>query len=85
MTNTRVTADWCGRALVDMLGKQFQIGDIIVRPVTSNRSGNLQIATITDIRDGKLYLSGSKMAINYPSRLLIINDEMKVRLESKDD
>jgi type IV secretory pathway VirB9-like protein len=38
------------------------------------RTPLLEIATVTDIRDGRVYLDGSKVALRFPDRIMIKND-----------
>jgi hypothetical protein len=67
--------------LVDMLGKGFQIGDKVAKAQTSGRAVNLEIGEVTRIDNGRLYLSGSKVPVNFPGRLLVVTklfDEMPV-------
>lgn len=56
----------------DMLGFAFHEGCKIVRAVAD---GRLDICTVTKIADGKMYLDDSKIAIRYPKRLLIIEQD----------
>jgi hypothetical protein len=60
--------------LVDTLGKPLNVGDKVVRGVSFGRSSGFEFTTIREIKNGKVYLAGSKVALNYPSRLLIVND-----------
>lgn len=61
--------------LVDMRGESFKIGDRVARAYTSGRASNLMISVVTNIKEaeGKIYLDDSKVAINYPGRLLIVS------------
>ena len=63
---------WSSYNLLDMLGKEFQIGDKVARAYGSGRAMNLQISEVSKMENGKLYLDGSRIAIIYPGRLLII-------------
>jgi hypothetical protein len=61
----------------DMKGFAFHIGCKIVRAVGD---GRLSICTVTRIEDGKIYLDNSKIAIRYPKRLLIIEQDPLYRM-----
>jgi len=82
MTN-RTTGEWKATGLRDMLGKRFDLGQKVVKGYTSGRAVNLEIREVTNIKkldDGteKLYLSGSKVPVNYPGRLLILEPPFDV-------
>jgi hypothetical protein len=61
----------------DMKGFTFHVGCKIVRAVGD---GMLSICTVTRIDDGKIYLDNSKIAIRYPKRLLIIEQDPLYRM-----
>jgi hypothetical protein len=61
----------------DMKGFTFHVGCKIVRAVGD---GMLSICTVTRIEDGKIYLDNSKIAIRYPKRLLIIEQDPLYRM-----
>lgn len=67
-----IRAEWCGKGLVDMLDNTFSVGDKVVKTFQSGRASSIEIRNITRIENGKLYLDGSHVAVNYPSRLLIV-------------
>lgn len=56
----------------DKFGNELTVGDSVYRAVTSGRTPVIYIAKVTEIRDGKLYLDDSKVPINYPSRLILV-------------
>lgn len=58
--------------LLDMHGKIFHVGCKVVRAVGD---GVLDVCVVTRIEDDKLYLDNSKIAIRYPKRLLIIEQD----------
>ena len=60
--------------LVDALGKPLSVGDRVVRGASFGRSAGLEFTTIADIRNGRVYLASSKVPLNYPSRVLIVNE-----------
>jgi hypothetical protein len=60
--------------LVDALGKPLTVGDLVLRSVTFGRSAGFEFTKIREIKNGKVYLASSKVPLNYPSRLLIVND-----------
>lgn len=55
-----------------MKGFAFHVGCKIVRATSE---GHLTISTVTRIEDNKIYLDNSKVAIRYPNRLLIIEQD----------
>jgi hypothetical protein len=61
----------------DMKDNSFHVGCKIVRAVGD---GMLSICTVTRIEDGKVYLDNSKIAIRYPKRLLIIEQDPLYRM-----
>ena len=69
---SRTTGNWMSVKLKDMRGKSFAIGDKVAKACTSGRAVNLEIGEGTRIEEGKMYLDGSKVAIRFPGRLLII-------------
>lgn len=66
----RISGEWCGTDLVDLLGNAFAIGDKVAKSHQCGRASSIEIAEVSRIDGGRLYLSGSKVAIRYPSRLL---------------
>lgn len=60
--------------LVDCLGKPLSVGDRVVRGVSFGRAAGLEFTTITEIKNGRVYLASSKVPLNYPSRLFVVND-----------
>ena len=60
--------------LVDCLGRPLSVGDRVCRGVSFGRAAGLEFTTISRIENGKVYLASSKVALNYPSRLFIVND-----------
>ncbi len=63
---------WYGTDLVDMRKNEFVVGDMVVKPEMSGQSASLRIGIVTKIENGKMYLDNSKVAIRYPSRMLIV-------------
>ena len=59
-------------SILDMIGQGFHVGCKVVRAVGE---GYLNICTVTKIEDDKLYLDNSKIAIRYPTRLLVIEQD----------
>lgn len=66
--------EYASTDIVDALGRPLNVGDRIVRSVTFGRSAGFEFTTIREIKNGKVYLATSKVALNYPSRVLIVND-----------
>jgi hypothetical protein len=58
--------------LFDKLGRSINLNDKVVRAL-SYSPGDIEICTVTRIENGKCYLDNSKVAINYPRRLLVVN------------
>jgi len=61
-----------GSKLTDMLLRPINVGDTVARATTYGRSAFIEIRKVTRIDGGKIYLGESKVAIKYPSRLLVI-------------
>lgn len=59
-------------SIYDYNNNIFTIGDIVVRPILTNRSPTITTQTVTKIEDDKLYLDNSPQAIRFPNRLLIV-------------
>lgn len=69
-----ISTDWYGTDLCDMLGKRYSVGDDVVYPFRSGNSADMKIVKVTkiDLEKNKIYLNGSKVALNYPGRCLIV-------------
>jgi hypothetical protein len=61
----------------DIKGNSFHVGCKIVRAVSD---GYLQFCEVTRMEDSKLYLDNSKVAIRYPNRLLIVEQDPLYKL-----
>lgn len=72
MVQGRETGNWMSSSLKDMRGQVFVVGDKVAKAFTSGRSVNLSVCTVTRIENGNMYLDGSKVAIRFPGRLLIV-------------
>jgi hypothetical protein len=66
--------EYASDKLVDALGKSLTVGDLVLRAVTFGRSAGFEFTKIREIKNGRVYLASSKVPLNYPSRLLIVND-----------
>lgn len=55
----------------DMFGNDLLVGDVVLKPESIGRSPMITKRTVTKIDGGKLYLDNSKVAIIYPSRLVL--------------
>lgn len=66
--------------MVDMMGLNFHEGCRVARAVVSGRSPSIDICTVTQIKDGKIYLDNSQQAMRYPNRLLIIEQDPLYRM-----
>jgi hypothetical protein len=69
----RIEGNWGSSQLLDVRGQAFVVGDIVARAFTSGMACNLEVVEITEIKNGKLYLNGSKSPIQCPGRLLIVS------------
>jgi galactose mutarotase-like enzyme len=60
--------------ILDAAGKEIVVGARVVRPYSWNQSGScaLEIRTVDRIKDGKVYLDGSRTCIKSPSDTLAI-------------
>lgn len=63
-----------GEGLKDMRGRVYQVGDKVARGRSVGRSVEVEIVEVTRIENGKMYMGGSKTAVWYPSRMLIVNE-----------
>ena len=70
----KLTGNWMRTSLHDLRCKPFSVGDKVVRAVSSGRAVNIEIAEVTRIDGEKMYLSSSKVPVNYPGRLLIVTE-----------
>ena len=59
----------------DLKNVPFHVGCRVARAVMWGKSPRIDICTVTRIQDGKLYLDESKVAMRYPERLLIVEQE----------
>lgn len=55
----------------DKFGSTFSQGCKVLRPVLYGKSPHIELATVTRIVDGKIYLDNSKQAMQHPERLVI--------------
>lgn len=72
----RTQGNWMSTEPIDMLGRAFQLGDTYAKATTCGRAVNLELCTVTRLEDGKVYGAGSKVAIRFPGRCLIVNEVM---------
>jgi hypothetical protein len=70
MSLSRKTGNWRSDELYDVFGNEFEVGDEVAKAATSGRAVNIEIASVTRIENGKMWLSESKVAIHYPGRLV---------------
>jgi hypothetical protein len=66
-------AQFYGTKLVDMRGYTYKVGDLVARGRSVGSSVEVEVVEVTRIEDGKMYVGGSKVAIRYPQRMLIVN------------
>lgn len=64
--------DWTSTELKDMTGREFKPGDWVCKSYKSGQCTNLEIRKVREIKDGKLYLSESRVPVVYPGRMLIL-------------
>lgn len=59
---------------VDVMGKEFAVGQTVCRPVPMNGAGScgLEIREVSKIVNGKVYLTGSNTPIKFSTRLVIV-------------
>ena len=69
---------------VDMHGYSFHVGCKIVRPVGST-TPYLEICTVTEIKNGSIYLNGRTQPIRFPNRLLIIEQDPLYKMVKNHD
>jgi len=55
--------------LTDLLGREIQLDDTVIR---SSGDNDIYMSRVTRVEDGKCYLDNSKVAIRYPRRLCVI-------------
>lgn len=68
----RQSGNWGGTAPVDMRGVAFKVGDRVAKAIKSGYAVNLELATVSRLDGGKVYLSGSKVPVRFPGRCLIV-------------
>ena len=63
----------------DIDGKEIMEGQRVVRPRTLNQSGSvgLEIATVTKVKDDKVYLDGSNVPMRYNDRIAVIQTNVQ--------
>jgi hypothetical protein len=59
--------------LIDFLGNRIEVGDIMLKPDRFGSSPVLVRCKVTSIKDNKVYLDYSKIAIKFPSRCVKIS------------
>lgn len=69
----------------DMKGFAFNVGCKVARAMVVGQSPKIHISEVTRIENEKIYLDGSKIAIKYPHRLLIIEQDPLYRMVKKYD
>lgn len=76
MVKKVVNSNWLGTSPLDLLGREIQTGDKVVRAVTSGRASNIEVVEVV-VNGGRVYCGGSKAALNFPSRVMVVNQELK--------
>lgn len=64
----------------DMKGFAFNEGCVVARAVLWGKSPMIELCTVTQIKNGKLYLDDSKQPMKFPERLLIIEQDKLYRM-----
>lgn len=65
---------WMGTDLIDMRGTPFRVGQLVAKAVTFGRAVNIELREVTRIENGKMYLGGSKVAVRFPQRCVVVED-----------
>ena len=55
----------------DMFDVEIEVGDVVLKPTMLGRSPFIEKRIVTKIDGNKIYLDDSKVAINYPDRLVV--------------
>lgn len=55
----------------DMFELEIKVGDVVLKPTMLGRSPFIERRIVTRIVGNKIYLDESKVAINYPERLVV--------------
>lgn len=63
-----------------MKGYAFNVGCKVARAVNNGRNSVIRICEVTRIENNAIYLDNSKVAIRYPGRLLIIEQDQLYRM-----
>ena len=58
----------------DMFGQEFEVGQVVYRARLHGKTPSIEQSKVTRIECGKLYLDGSRVAINFPERLVITKE-----------
>lgn len=58
----------------DLQGTEFKVGQRVARAATIGNSPTVKVCKVTDINGPCVYLDGSRQAVKYPNRLLILKD-----------
>lgn len=85
MIENREYAPWRKAGLSDMYGKTFDVGDDVIKVFVGGRSPIIAKCVVSRIESGKLYLDGSKVAIQFPSRLLNLTKYVQEYKENNHD
>jgi hypothetical protein len=60
----------------DHFERIIEVGMTVVKPAMSGRSAIPEIRKVTSIKNGKIYLDESRVAINYSGRLVVIDKQL---------
>lgn len=72
----RERPDWIrfmSHELMDIFGFEIKIGDRLLKPQMEGRSAILVRCIVTSIQNGKMYLDGSKVPVQFPGRCINIS------------
>ena len=74
MVERLVKSDWMSTGPQDILGRQIKLGDRVVRAMSADRATNIEIVVVTRLDNGRVYCGNSKVPLNYPGRVLVVNE-----------
>jgi hypothetical protein len=72
----RERPDWdrfMSHELIDIFGIEIKVGDRLLKPQVESSSAVLVKCVVTTISEGKMYLDGSKVPVQFPGRCVNIS------------
>lgn len=61
----------------DLIGRRYQVGDKVVRIVRDGSVTFMEVATVTAIRDNRVFVNDSITPVVYPGRMMIVTTEIE--------